>query len=283
MKKIILVFIIINTFIFADIFKEIKNGNTEYVKRILKESNYKQINKKDKYGLSLLHIAAHEGEIELVKFLIKHGINIDVVDNNNCTPLKDAVMMNEMDIVKFLVGNGADIKNQDKEGKGLLHYAREKEVLLYLLDLGLNPNQKDIANLTPLFGLEDKELIEILLQNGADINVQDSFGRTPLIYLLCSETPNIGMFEFFVEHGLDLNIQTTDGDTALMFWIKRLGDQKIAKYLIKEGTDILIVNKDGEDALSLSIGAYGASTPEDPYRPGENELRIILEKMKEGK
>lgn len=60
-------------------------------------------------GTPLHHYAAQEGKLELVKFLLNNGANIEAKDVNGSTPLLYAVQENRLDVVRFLVGRGANI------------------------------------------------------------------------------------------------------------------------------------------------------------------------------
>ncbi len=60
--------------------------------------------------LTPLHVAAHEGDLKMVKRLIKYGANVNSRDlEANETPLFDAARAGHADVVKLLVERGADI------------------------------------------------------------------------------------------------------------------------------------------------------------------------------
>lgn len=54
----------------------------------------------DHLGRSALHIAAAEGHLEIFKFLLVNGANIDLVDVYGNTALSEAVRENRTDIIE---------------------------------------------------------------------------------------------------------------------------------------------------------------------------------------
>lgn len=66
------------------------------------------IDQLDENGLSLLHKAAAQGDIEEIEKLLGYGADIDVTTNNGLTPLFIAASAGKTDAVKFLLEAGAD-------------------------------------------------------------------------------------------------------------------------------------------------------------------------------
>ncbi|KAK9722445.1 Ankyrin repeats (3 copies) [Popillia japonica] len=72
---------------------------------------------KDCNGLTCMHYAIDSGNLETVRFVVEHGIDINVADNKGWTGLLRAVVMeNNDEIVKYLLQNGADINVKDTNG-----------------------------------------------------------------------------------------------------------------------------------------------------------------------
>lgn len=53
--------------------------------------------------------AVKSGDIDKVKYLIDHGIDINEKDKSGSTPMIHAVWKNRLDIVKLLIENGSDL------------------------------------------------------------------------------------------------------------------------------------------------------------------------------
>jgi len=62
---------------------------------------------------TLLHIAVHNDKMDIVKYLLTNGADINARDNVNYTPLVEAARrpIPNMDMVKYLLDNGADPKS----------------------------------------------------------------------------------------------------------------------------------------------------------------------------
>ena len=93
---------------------EVCMENSENIKRYIKNKYNMQINENDEFGLSPIHIAAREGKLKDLAYILKSSINIDLqCKNKKNTPLHYAAEWNKIEAVNFLLDHGADknIKN----------------------------------------------------------------------------------------------------------------------------------------------------------------------------
>ena len=60
-----------------------------------------------KSGFTPLYLASHQGQLEVVKLLIRNSANINLPRNNGATPLYIAANHGHNDVVKYLLTNGA--------------------------------------------------------------------------------------------------------------------------------------------------------------------------------
>jgi len=99
------------------------------------------------YGKTLLHTSIYYNKIDCVKYLIEHGANVDIVDNDDHTPLCDAARYGHYDIVRYLLFNGASIDKSDNHGYTPLHLASLNNHVMTvkcLLDCGANKELKTL-------------------------------------------------------------------------------------------------------------------------------------------
>ena len=100
-----------------------------------------------------LHIAASNGHVEMVKFLLAKGVDVDIRDDSpdsTHTPLLVAASQSNAEMVEVLLDHGADINQRGDHFEGtalhlVLWYVREVEqesidTIKLLLDRGLDVN-----------------------------------------------------------------------------------------------------------------------------------------------
>jgi len=90
-------------------------------------------------------MAAHNGELEIVRELILAGADVNKVGDSDLgwTPLVTAVSHRHTDIVKLLIAANADVNCTTTNGKSPLliaTYSGRLEVVRILLAAGANPN-----------------------------------------------------------------------------------------------------------------------------------------------
>lgn len=73
-----------------------------------------------------IHWACTEGCLEVIRFLVAKGANINAVDLSGCTPLLIASQYGHADVVAYLVKMRADTKILDKNQDSAMHWAAYK-------------------------------------------------------------------------------------------------------------------------------------------------------------
>ncbi len=104
-----------------ELHKAAHKGDIELVKRLLK--NNPDPDERDSFGGTALHAAMFQKNTAVIQILIDFGFDVNAQGlSNGYTPLHDAVWANNIDAVKLLLKYGAkvDIKGQD----GLTPYAK---------------------------------------------------------------------------------------------------------------------------------------------------------------
>lgn len=83
----------------------------QYLFRIKKDQ--KKLNEGDSLNRTLLYLAARNGYYDIVKYLIKIGVDLNKTQKNGSTPLHGAAFYGNKSIVKLLIENGCNpyIKN----------------------------------------------------------------------------------------------------------------------------------------------------------------------------
>ncbi len=138
--------------------------------KILLEYN-DNIESNEVHGCTPLRIAAKEGHVNVINYLISKGAVIDTKGDDGATPLEHAASKGHIDVVTILIKNGANINHQDNELDTPLGEAANYghiEVVKYLLINGANKLIKNKYNYTALDRAQiagQKQVIEILNSN----------------------------------------------------------------------------------------------------------------------
>ncbi|XP_073427176.1 protein phosphatase 1 regulatory subunit 12C isoform X3 [Dendrobates tinctorius] len=164
-------------------------------------------------GISALHQACIDENLEVVEFLVNHGANVNQADNEGWTPLHVAASCGYMEIAEYLLKHSANIAAVNSDGDVPLDIAEddcmetllrteitkrgidieaakreEEEVMLQDARQWLNAgNMEDIRHPKTGAGALHVaaakgyvEIMRLLLQANFDPNVRDKDGWTPL-------------------------------------------------------------------------------------------------------
>ena len=115
-------------------------------------------------GMTALHFAVEEGEEEVVKILIKHGADLEILDSNGHTPLHKAVVEQAgQECVKLLIKNGANINTTEP----ITGYTPLHSVLHILGGMGFGDDESGY------FGSYEYnfDTVNLLINLGADLSL----------------------------------------------------------------------------------------------------------------
>ena len=182
-----------------------------------------------------------------VKELIASGSDIDQQNEMyGHTPLIVACNLNYVELAKFLISKGADINIRGKDGSSALIAAgsNSQELVELLLSEGADINAVMVDG-TGVFtrcirgifwGDVTLELAKILLSGGVDVNEAptsgDAEGFTNLI--MAANNNNEELVKFLIKNGADVNAKTGNGASALSLAIGG-GHQNIIDILKSNG------------------------------------------------
>ncbi|KAK1388162.1 Aberrant large forked product [Heracleum sosnowskyi] len=139
-----------------------------------------------------LHTLAASGEFYLLTELLKHNVDINVLDKTGLTAIHRAILGKKQAIFNILLRESANPFVRDEEGATLMHYAVRtassqmiKILLLYNVDINLQDNN----GWTPLhLAVQSRrtDIVRLLLIKGADKTLKNREGLIPLELCLYS-------------------------------------------------------------------------------------------------
>ncbi|BAO99584.1 ankyrin repeat domain-containing protein [Wolbachia endosymbiont of Cimex lectularius] len=145
--------------------KEREEFNKSWEK--LLENSFKNINKKDEKGRTILHYAVGNSDPKTVRLLIKKGADINSADVGGYVPMHLAVIGEHLENVKELISSGAKVNVAERNDKYTpLHLACmiwEVEIVKELVKAGAKVDQPDKSGKTPIdYARNNKEITEVL-------------------------------------------------------------------------------------------------------------------------
>ncbi|CAC5371913.1 unnamed protein product [Mytilus coruscus] len=246
---------------------------------------------------SPLIIAAARGYTNIIHVLLDVGMNVNVYDDYDLTPLSYAAASGRFETVKLLLENNFDINKQHNHkhfSNEALAFAHFFSIYYHTANFSIGMIPKSLSKTvtflqknkvdqssgtywrTPLylastFGHTD--IVELLLKQNYDIDSHDCFNFTPLyVAALCNHIETV---KILVKHGCDINMCNDENESPL-YVASKWGNVDIVKLLLDNNCIINICNEKRESPLHAALNCMGCI--ERPYflgKPFELFLRLL--------
>ena len=218
-------------------------------------------------GYRLLHVAAREGSLEIVKHLIDSGAEVNATTEYDTTPLDEATSKEVIELLEqagatygegFRIGvvpTWRDIPDTLDLRAALFAAAEEgatEEVVRLLALDGTNISAKDNEGWTALMyaALEgNTEIVKLLLERDANIETQDNNGWTAL--MIAAGGGNTEIVELLLERDANIEAKDNHGWTALMYAALE-GNTEIVNLLLERDANIETQDNNGWTALMIA-------------------------------
>ncbi|OWZ12532.1 hypothetical protein PHMEG_00014290 [Phytophthora megakarya] len=207
----------------------------------------------------LMHAVRTNGNLDVIRFLVDSGANVNVSGTRGETSLMYAAENGNEEVVRFLVAKGADINAVDYMNRTALIYATWKRenlnVIRFLVGKGANVDTRTSDLSTPLLHIcarysGELNVVEFLVDRGADFNAQDTtFGETPL--MRASRNGRMDIVEYLVEVRADVNSVTNSKRTSLLYALE-YDHLDVARFLVENGADIEAADNEGWTPLMIA-------------------------------
>jgi len=171
-----------------------------------------------------LMIAATRDNIDIIKFLIKAGANVNAIgkiEDETMTALILASLDNENpEAINILLSAGADINFR---------------------------TEKDFTALLCAIGNKNPKIFEMLIDNGADVTMTFNWfdKKTTILHIYAEGGKDIKILDKLIFAGADINVKTSDNMTPLIY-AASLGKDEFVERLIDKGADVTVKSKAGK-------------------------------------
>ena len=246
----------------AVLFSAVKGGNAGMVKLLL-QHNVKH-NCYDEEGCYPLHRATETRNIDVAKFLLDDGANVDAQTSKlKQTPLLWAAYKDNLKLVQLLIEKGADINYQALRSETALHnaiLARNFKIAEWLLgqgaDINLYPPYDHILCTAVESG--NNYIVKKLIEKHVDVNakkvsasVKNSSDDKSFPLFIAVNKVHSSVITTLLESGANPNLENNNNFSLLhgAILMKRNESVDIAKTLILHGADINAQDKWGNTPL----------------------------------
>lgn len=218
---------------------------------------------------TLIHLAAHFGDIRVVHRLAKWGADPNALDQYGNTPAFIAAAYGQPEAIDALVQHGATLSKQNEKGLAPIHVAALKghtQALRRLIEWGVSPNEPSGNGDPPLFiaaACGQPQAIDALVQHGADLNLQNPQGLAPIH--AAAKWGQAEALSCLIGHGVSPDALNRYADTPALFAAVFQRPNVIAA-LVRHGADLNLANHEGWAPV------HAATTPGN-----EAILKILLD------
>ena len=157
---------------------------------------------------SPLHAASYKGNLDVVRLLLAHGVDINTTsDEIESTPLHQASLSGDVDVTRLLLQHEANLNARDRLLHTPLHNASitgKMKVAELLLEHGADVNPRNWSHITPLYKASDNgnlEVVQLLLGHGADVHLRGNLEWTP--FQVASLRGHVKIAQLLLEHGAE--------------------------------------------------------------------------------
>ena len=199
------------------------------------------------------------GNISALESTLKGGWDIDehiqIGKYSEYTPLQLALVMDCLPSVQWLVEHGADLNDEENPSFLLAVRYGNNELIDYVVAQGANIhalNSVDVdAFQAALYG---KKYENLQLIHDLGHTVQKYGGKA---FRNAITDKNYEVLDFFINNGVDINYNKPDSvypfkPTSLCV-AARYVDLQMCKYLVEQGADVTITEKDGMRPYSIAV------------------------------
>ena len=262
---------------YSNIFMAALGGTVEDVRYFVEEKNI-NVNSvdHDETSATPLHLATHNPNIEVLKYLISKGADVNAVEKNNATPLHSALLSKNHDsniseVLKYLISKGADVNAKANNGLTPKDVARNsgKEHIL-LAAMPVDPAEEAAraeANYNRLVADMDKARTEDKYQKLANEFRKMNYKDSSELARKCENTATEMRYNRLVA---DMNKATTESEYQNLTYEFRNMNHKDSSELARK-----CENAATEMRYNHLVADMNKATAESEYQHLANDFRKL--------
>jgi len=173
------------------------------------------------------------------------------------------------------------IKKRGPEKRPLLHWARDYDVMKFLISKGADVDAQDDSGESAIFlatERRDWKVVKLLLDNKASANLQTKYKDTPLHYAAWQADAKIS--DLLIAAGAKVNAVSGHYRQTPLHYVIRMVERKeaaaITKLMIAKGCDPKIRNKHGK--TPYDVAKLGTITPANSLSRAAEVVKLLIDK-----
>lgn len=178
-----------------------------------------------------LCLAAQNGRLDIIKYLVEHGAYIHVNDDE---PLRAATIHqcanNSFNIVDYLVTKGAHINARNYAALSNAAYSGHLAIVKYLVEKGADIHANNNETLRAATTMGRLDVIKYLVEHGANVN-DDGACR---LLVIAAYGGYIDVIKYFVDYGINIQLE----HNAALLAAATAERYNVIEYLIQNGADV---------------------------------------------
>jgi ankyrin repeat protein len=206
----------------------------------------------DEHGYLAPHLAAMEGNTDILEELLEAGAPVNARTHSKETPLHVAAgsYSRNTAVIDLLVRKGADLTATDNGGRTPLFLAAQNHLgeafVKTLLAAGAPPDARSLLAAAE----RSEESMLALIQKGAKPEAVDTYGRNALHIAVSRNYQRAA--DLMIEQGADIDARDTYYGYTTLHWAINGGHPLMVEKLLDKGADTALRNNQGKTALEYA-------------------------------
>ena len=188
------------------------------------------------------HQAVRSGNLEEAEALLAEEPTLVDAEEGGRTLLFEALRERQRNMVLLLIDSGVDVNIKDAQCFTPLHCAAQQghtEIAELLIAKEANVNATDMMGETPLHAAVlggHKDVVLVLLAGGADVDAENRMRRTPLHF--AARDGYLDVVEVLLAQGADVNAKDKSPSRTPLHYASQQDHKGVAELLLVQGADV---------------------------------------------